>query len=540
MPERIYLDCYAMVGKRGPKDPEEHYETEILLEEMEWCGIHGALIAHSTAKEYDPSYGNRMLLRELKKSPRLYGVWTVMPHHTGEMPVPDDVVKEMRDNDIRVAKMYPRSHRYPFNDSFCGPLLQVFENEGIPLMIEGGHMYGPDLLEPSNQVLLTELDAVLSWHPRLKVILLASRWDATRYLYWMMQKHKNLSLDLSNHQGNRAMEVFAGWFGAERILFGSGALTKAPGAAKAFVDYCTLTAEEKQAVAANNCARLMKLQTLPPPYWNKNVGDPVLRAAKEGRPLDSMLVIDSHAHIAHDDAAGIGFLHQPHSDAAAMVERAKLMGIDKICISGFLAVWTDYEEGNEIVREAMERYPQVYHGYATLQPQYVKDWKREFRKLYGKYKMEGMKPYHPRTGIPYNDPLWHPWYEYGNRIHAYALIHPSPNVVAEINDIAPKFPNITFIIAHCGANYHDARLGIEMALKHPNVVLEITLTAVTYRVIEFMAKHVGADRVLFGTDQPMRDPIPQFGWMAYSHCTFAEKKKMFGLNMERIIQKVRT
>jgi predicted TIM-barrel fold metal-dependent hydrolase len=62
---------------------------------------------------------------------------------------------------------------------------------------------------------------------------------------------------------------------------------------------------------------------------------------------------------------------------------------------------------------------------------------------------------------------------------------------------------------------------------------------VTYRVIEFMVEHIGADRVLFGTDQPMRDPIPQFGWMAYSHCSVAEKKKMFGLNMQRILKRVK-
>jgi len=41
-------------------------------------------------------YGNRMLTRELKKSPRLYGVWAVMPHHTGEIAKPRDLIKEMQ------------------------------------------------------------------------------------------------------------------------------------------------------------------------------------------------------------------------------------------------------------------------------------------------------------------------------------------------------------------------------------------------------------------------------------------------------------
>ena len=40
-----------------------------------------------------------------------------------------------------------------------------------------------------------------------------------------------------------------------------------------------------------------------------------------------------------------------------MFERAKLMGIDKMCISSWLAIVTDYVEGNEIVRKAVDAIP---------------------------------------------------------------------------------------------------------------------------------------------------------------------------------------
>jgi len=536
---RMYLDSYAMIGKRGPKDVEACYTTDDLLAEMEWCGIHGAFVAHSVAKEYDPMYGNRMLTHELKKSSRLFGVWAVMPHQTGEMPKPKDLVSQMRDHGIRVAKMYPRAHRYPFTSDFCGELLRELERSEILLMVEGGHLYNPDILEASNQVLLSDLDAILTQFPNLNVLLQGSRWESTRFTYPLMMKHKNLHLELSNHQGNRAMEILTEWYGAERIVFGTGALEKSPGAAKAFVDYCTLDDTEKQKIAAGNIMRLTKLQEHPPPLKQKKTRDSILVLAKEGKPLRNITVIDSHAHITHDEAGGVGFIHLPAGDAASMVERAKLMGINALCISGFLSIWADHEEGNKIVWEAMKRFPDIYHGYATLQPQYVKDWAKECRLVHRRYKMKGMKPYHPRTNIPYNDKLWAPWFEYGNRINSFALIHPSPDIVKEVNDIAPKYPNIAFIIAHTGGSFRDARLGVEMAEKNPNVHLEITLTSVTYGVIEFMVKHVGAERVLFGTDQPMRDPIPQFGWMAYSHCSFEEKKKMFGLNMRKILRRVR-
>jgi predicted TIM-barrel fold metal-dependent hydrolase len=539
MPSRTYIDCYAMVGYRGQKDVETPYETEVLLEEMEWCGIHGALIAHSSAKDNDLIYCNRSLLRELKKSPRLYGVWAVMPHYTGEMQPPRDVVREMRDNDIRAAKMYPRSHRYFFNEDTCGELLRTLEEESILLLLEGGMMYGPDIFEPMNQVLLDELDAMLTLHPRLPVLLQNSKWESTRFLHTLMTKHKNLHLEFSNHQANHALEVFGGWFGFDRILFGTGALDRSPGAAKAFVDYSPLTEEQRTAIAGGNLARLLRLTSMPPEYTTKIPDDPILRSAREGKPLRNMTVIDAHAHINEDGTEGTGFMHQPFSDAPSMFERAKLMGIDKMCVSSWLGVNTNYAEGNEVTHRAVQRFPGFYVGYAVLQPQYVKDWKREFNKWHARYKMPGLKPYNPRTGIPYNDPAWSSWFEYGNRHHLFVLLHPSPNFTPEVLDIAAKYPDLTMIIAHTGGSYATARQGIEAALKFPNVVLEITLTTVTYKVIEFMVSHVGAGRVLFGTDQPMRDPIPQFGWMAYSHCTPEEKRKMFGLNMNRIMRRVR-
>ena len=111
-----------------------------------------------------------------------------------------------------------------------------------------------------------------------------------------------------------------------------------------------------------------------------------------------------------------------------------------MCISSFLAIWTDSEPGNEITHQAMKQYPRFYHGYAIAVAAVREGLAAELRKVHGSWRMGGMKPYYPRTFIPYNDPVWSPWYEYGNRMHAYCLIHPSDDVVREMNDLAPRYP----------------------------------------------------------------------------------------------------
>ncbi len=48
---------------------------------------------------------------------------------------------------------------------------------------------------------------------------------------------------------------------------------------------------------------------------------------------------------------------------------------------------------------------------------------------------------------------------------------------------------------------------------------------------------VGVEKVIFGTDAPMRDPIPQFGWVAYAHLEVDQKCRILGHNMQRILQR---
>jgi predicted TIM-barrel fold metal-dependent hydrolase len=50
---------------------------------------------------------------------------------------------------------------------------------------------------------------------------------------------------------------------------------------------------------------------------------------------------------------------------------------------------------------------------------------------------------------------------------------------------------------------------------------------------------VGSEKVIFGTDAPMRDPISQFGWVVYSRISEEGKRKILGLNMQRILDRCR-
>ena len=74
----------------------------------------------------------------------------------------------------------------------------------------------------------------------------------------------------------------------------------------------------------------------------------------------------------------------------------------------------------------------------------------------------------------------------------------------------------------------------------PNVYAEITYTSVTNGVIEFLVEAAGEDRVVFGSDQPMRDPRPQLGWVVWADLPAEVRAKVLGGNFQTILDRVRT
>ncbi len=90
-----FLDANCCMGNLSVPMPKSISSANELVETMEQAGIDEALVYHTFSKEYSPTVGNQMLLKELEGHENLYPCWVLLPHHTGEMPSPDKLVEEM-------------------------------------------------------------------------------------------------------------------------------------------------------------------------------------------------------------------------------------------------------------------------------------------------------------------------------------------------------------------------------------------------------------------------------------------------------------
>ena len=527
MSDLRYLDSCASIGMHGPTDARVPWTVESLLDDLEHAGLHGALVWHWLAREYAPTYGNRVLLEETAGHERLLPCWVLVPHHAGEMGPGSEVVAEMEERGVRAAKLFPRRHGYRFCEAVCGEILSALEDAETPLLIDVGR-YGED-----QQATFAEVAEVCARHPRLPVLLQKARWEDTRDVLALLDRQPNTYVEFSSFQVHYGLEFLAEKIGADRLLLGTEWPFKSPGAARAFVDYCELADADKAKVAGGNLARLLKLDGLPPPTPDRDDGR-ILRAAKRGEPLDHIPVIDPHTHVLHDGLMGGGYVAMPHGDAEHMIRRNRRLGVDRFCCSSWIGIWIDYRRGNALIHDLTERYPDDVIGYATIDPKKSDDVAADVALCHDTYGFPGLKPYNPRIGLPYNSPLYDVWYEKGNEIGGFVKLHQTmigDTFLDEIDDIARRYPNMRYLLAHSGWTWGVARERAEFARTRPNVFLDLTFTSVLHGVVEFFVEEGLADRVLYCTDAPMRDPIPQFGWVAYSRIPEVEKERIFGGTM---------
>jgi len=526
------IDCFASVERWSGKDPEAPWTVEKMLADMGRCRIHGALIYSNYAKELQPSIGNKYVVDLSRKHSRLIPCWVALPGMCGEAADGEKFVQEMLDNGVKAIKLFPNMHKYLLNDATMGSLLNSLQEVGLPLIFDRGEH------EPAvQQIDWQEIEPLLTKYPKLKVILHGVRWEATRYLLPLLQKFPNLYFEFSNQQGNRIIEFLVEKIGSDQLLFGTQMMEKSPGAARAFIDYAEIDEKDRLKIAGENLIRLLKLENIPADYPDDHTDDVILQKARKAEAIDDMEVIDSHAHIFENDHCDNIIAFMPESDAAGVVDRNRRIGVDITCVSPWKGIWSGDRAGNEITHQAIIEFPDNIIGYATFDPNNVADWQTELKLCYEEFGMKGIKPYFPRNKVPYNDQRYTPWFSYGNEHRLFALMHWSDNFIVEMEELAEKYPEISFLLAHCGMSYETARKHVELAKQFNNIFLEITYTAVTNGVIEYMVREVGSERVLYGSDTAMRDPFPQFGWLAYADISEAEKRNILGKNMRKIIDR---
>jgi len=421
------------------------------------------------------------------------------------------------------ARMFPKTHRYAADERTMGGVYRMLENAGLPLFAE------------YNEVDMRDLAEALGAHPGLKVVLLGVPWSHERSLFPLMDGFANLYTDLSYLQSNRIIEILRERYGLGRVLFGSNLPRQSPGAARAFADYSDILGDELQLFAGVN---LSAMTGVTPPPAAELQGDRILLDCAAGKPM-AVPVIDSHAHYQPPGhATGAGYMMR-EGDIDSMVRFNDRLGVEQFCVAPWIGIWSDCGAGNEAALSMRKKYPGRVYPYLLIDPNYVNDIEGEARKHHLEHGFPGIKMFYYRTQARYNDPMFDSWWAIAEQNRLYALMDNCayPTFLQDVEDLVVRCPNVSFFLDHAGQSFEIATEYAPYARRYENVYLQLTYTTVTEGVIEYFCREGLADKVLYGTDAPMRDMRPQLSWVAFADVPEEDKRAILGGNMQRVLDR---
>lgn len=521
-----YFDGFTNIGPRRNKHPAERWSLKHLLEEMDHCSISGALVASVLSVTYDPMYSNLDLSKQLKEHPHLFAIWNLMPANTGEFPPPKELEVLMKEHDVRAVSVHPAGNNWDWKTPEAVELFQWLMEKRILTIITPDEFGG-----------LGGVKELLNTYSDLPVLLTGVYWSFQRTILPMLAAYKNLHISFEHFQINEGLESLHQDGYTDQLVFASNTPIMSAGAHRTYVDYAAIPREARQQIAGGNLTRL--LHGLRPPATKENKSEDILmHAIRHGKPVPAPIV-DMHMHILHEGLNGTGWHYRMHhggpSGVFALIKRFGYAGGGIMSWNGVVSV--DSAGGNVTTTAALDVAPEGYWGLANFDPTHYtqEELAKMIPEVYKDKRFIGMKPY-LHYGVPYHDPSYDIWWKYGNEHHLYGLLHSTRPDLQEIETLAPKYPNVRWVIAHAGSNFKMADMAIAAMKKYSNIYAEITLTPVQLGIVEYLVEGAGENRIMYGSDLPMRDPRQQLGWVVFSRLPLAIKKKVLGENAIEVIK----
>ncbi|HZY62655.1 MAG TPA: amidohydrolase family protein [Edaphobacter sp.] len=241
------------------------------------------------------------------------------------------------------------------------------------------------------------------------------------------------------------------------------------------------------------------------------------------------MIVDGHVHIGKSTRLQIAV------DGAALVRVADAMGFDKICCTDLTALFYDMHEGNRLLYEEMQKFPDRILGYASLHStRFGQEAIDEIKRCRHDYGMHGLKIYStPEVSIAESAMI--PILEICAELKMPILAHTTPQ---ECEYLMSAVPEVSFIMAHAGAQpyaHGDWNRAIMVAQRFSNLYLDTASSAIDTGFVEACVAALGATKILFGTDTPLLDPWPQVVKIRETRLSDEDRKLIMGGNILRLM-----
>lgn len=263
-----------------------------------------------------------------------------------------------------------------------------------------------------------------------------------------------------------------------------------------------------------------------------------------GSKLPDFPVIDVHAHM--DRPAQFMCPGDPGIDG--MIKVMDRVGISRIAICPNMAINCDITRGNQRVLHAAEKYPDRVIGLATVNFNRFDESMKSVEECFKNPNFKGIKM-HP-------DFMHYSMQDEGKMAvildflkahrsflisHTDARLYPGHLTLNShpkfFLPYIEKYPEVNFLMAHCGLTPEGYVASLSMAKQHKNVFLDTTGFRFSNTwTVEDLVRNGCEDQVVFGTDMPFNDVGSALSRVVLADLPVETRIKMLSSNALRLLK----
>jgi predicted TIM-barrel fold metal-dependent hydrolase len=253
------------------------------------------------------------------------------------------------------------------------------------------------------------------------------------------------------------------------------------------------------------------------------------------------VIFDAHTHLLQMLPSG----DCDPAEVELMLRRMRLCGIDRAVLLGAVVGVSPTPTEAEIRRindhtlQAVAQHPNVFTGFCYLNPANdVQFTLNELHRCIETGPMAGVKLWIAVNARDARlDPImaWCAEHECPVLHHAWyktVMGSPAESNPADISDLARRHPRTSIIMAHLVAG---GIRGVLDVLDTPNISVDISGSQPFAGVVEYALERLGAERILYGSDWPVRDFATQLGKLDIRGLSDADRELIQWKNLHRLL-----